>query len=436
MRRILSVETEKPSAENLLEWGKRFDPFILLNSNSASQQQADSYGKYDFLAAAGAIEFLPANENLFPALKKFHVEKPDWLFGYITYDVKNQLEKLSSDNNNGIEAPLYRFFIPRYILTCNDNNIQIHYDDEFDTESSAEELIQKISFSTFQSEENDLAQITARVSRENYISAFEKIKQHIQDGDIYEMNYCIEFFSAEAYIDPHSVYNSLNWLSPMPFSAFMKCDDLFLMCASPERYLAKRKNKIISQPIKGTARRGKDKVNDDQIRQSLSKDPKEQSENVMIVDMVRNDLSRTAARGTVKVEELFGVKTFKQLHQMISTIVSEMRDDVHFTDVLAKSFPMGSMTGTPKVSAMKLIEEYEKTKRGLFSGSIGYITPDGDFDFNVIIRSIIYNRRKKYLSYMAGSAITIAAKPEQEYEECMLKASAMKQVLTNAHEQV
>ncbi len=215
----------------------------------------------------------------------------------------------------------------------------------------------------------------------------------------------------------------------MPFSAFSKVQERFLMCASPERYLAKRGTKIISQPIKGTARRGKSTDEDQKIISTLYNDEKERSENVMIVDLVRNDLSRTAAKGSVKVEELFGIKTFLQLHQMTSTIVSELDPKFDISDVLKTTFPMGSMTGAPKIRAMQIIEEFEKTKRGWYSGTIGYISPEGDFDLNVIIRSILYNLSEKYLSFMVGSAITIGAEAEKEYDECLLKSVAMKKVL-------
>ncbi len=429
MRRTVKIENF--SLSKLITLSQHSRPFVLLNSNNESQLQRDVYGKYDLLAGIGAIDFIEDDGDFFSSLKRFHEKHKDWVFGYMTYDLKNQVEKLSSENFDGISAPLFRFFRPRYVITVRDNDSEIHYDETFDDEQSALHLTEKLTEFTPDFTANKLTEIKARTSKENYISTFEKIKRHIQLGDIYEMNYCIEFFANEAEIDPASVYMRLNQLSPMPFSAYMHSDDCYLMCASPERYLAKRGNKIISQPIKGTARRGTDEASDEIIKNELAKNPKEQSENVMIVDMVRNDLSRTAARGSVQVEELFGIKTFKQLHQMITTVVSELKDGVHFTDAIKASFPMGSMTGAPKVSSMNLIEEYEEVKRGLYSGSIGYVNPDGDFDFNVIIRSIIYNQKKKYLSYMTGSAITIGANAVQEYNECMLKAAAMEMALTN-----
>jgi para-aminobenzoate synthetase component 1 len=434
MRRTISISSADLSTGKILQWGRRFDPFVFLNSNNSEQLQKDIYGKYDWLVAAGALEFLDDSGDFFSALKDLHNKSKDWAFGYLTYDVKNQLENLQSQNEDNIHSPLFCFFQPRYVLTCKNGITEIHFDRDYDDENSISQILADINSSSPEIAELYPGEIKTRVDRDKYISTFQKIIGNIHLGDIYEMNYCIEFFSENTTIDPVTIYYRLNGASPMPFSAFFQTGDISIMCASPERYLAKRNKKIISQPIKGTAKRGTDTTTDEQIKLRLSQDPKEQAENVMIVDMVRNDLSRTAAKSTVKVEELFGVKTFKQLHQMISTVVSEMKEGIHFTDVIAKSFPMGSMTGAPKVSAMNLIEEYEDTKRGIFSGSIGYVEPGGDFDFNVVIRSIIYNRRNRYLSYMAGSAITINANAEQEYEECLLKASAMRQVLSNKHE--
>src|SRR5690606_11612821 len=252
---------------------------------------------------------------------------------------------------------------------------------------------------------------------------------HIHRGDVYEANFCQEFYALNAVIDPVQTYNKLNSISKPPFATFLKMDDKYLLSASPERYLKKEGKKIISQPIKGTAKRADTALEDDLFRFSLENDPKERSENIMIVDLVRNDLSRIAKKGSVKVKELCKVYTFEQVHQMISTVEAEVEDHIHPVEIIKATFPMGSMTGAPKISAMKVIEEVEETKRGLYSGAVGYFKPSGDFDFNVIIRSILYNKTEKYVSYSVGSAITSKSTPEKEYEECLVKAKAMKQVL-------
>lgn len=206
------------------------------------------------------------------------------------------------------------------------------------------------------------------------------------------------------------------------------------MCASPERFLKKEKDLLVSQPIKGTAPRGRNAKEDMQLKKELFTDAKERSENVMIVDLVRNDLSHVAAKNSVKVTELFGIYSFSTVHQMISTVTARLGKDYHFTDALRYTFPMGSMTGAPKVRAMQLIEQYEDTRRGLYSGAVGYITPERDFDFNVVIRSILYNKQEQYLGFMAGSAITSGSIPEKEYQECLHKAQAMKKALGQINE--
>jgi len=418
---------EELTTEHILSFLGKHDVFLFLNSNKEKQISGDPYSSFDWMAAAGVYKELTGTENNFEALRNFYEQEKDWLFGYLSYDLKNETEKLTSANIDGIKAPLLHFFSTLHLITCKgdfietesrENDFERIYKDAF-----LNSEVSRIDFTT-----SDL-RLKQRVTKEQYINNVEQIKQHIHRGDIYEMNYCIEFYAEDAVIDPYEIYTVLSKLSPTPFSCFYRNHDLYLISASPERYLRKTGNKIISQPMKGTKKRGLTDAEDVQLKTILKNDPKEQSENVMIVDLVRNDLSKHAVRGSVKVEELFGTYTFPQVHQMISTVSGELKPGTHFTDVIRDTFPMGSMTGAPKVSAMQLIEQYEKTKRGIYSGAIGYITPEGDFDFNVVIRSILYNAKTKYLSFMVGSAITATSDAEKEYEECLLKAKAMTKAL-------
>jgi len=243
------------------------------------------------------------------------------------------------------------------------------------------------------------------------------------------MNFCQEFFNENVKVNPATLYIKLCEISPVPFSCFYKVGNKFLCGASPERFLKKVGSKIISQPIQGTSKKGRSKIENSVIAKELFSNEKERSENIMIVDLVRNDLSRTAKKQSVKVEELCGIYEFPQVFQMVSTVTSELSDNHNFTDVIKNAFPMGSMTGAPKIRAMELIEKYEKTKRGLYSGSVGYVTPSQDFDFNVVIRSFQYNAETKYLSFITGGAITIKSYPEKEYEECLIKAKGLLEVL-------
>jgi para-aminobenzoate synthetase component 1 len=271
--------------------------------------------------------------------------------------------------------------------------------------------------------------IHKRISKKQYLQQLDVILKHIHRGDIYEVNFCQELYAEGAKINPMEVYNHLNKISKPPFAGFLKIGDKYLLSASPERFVKKEGNKIISQPIKGTAKRLANKKADKQLAMALSLDEKERSENIMIVDLVRNDLSKTAIKGSVKVEELCKVYSFAQVHQLISTVTSQIHKNLDSVDVIKSLFPMGSMTGAPKLSAMKIIEATETTKRGLYSGAVGYFTPEDDFDFNVIIRSILYNESQQYLSYSVGGAITSKSNPEKEYQECLLKAIAMKRAL-------
>jgi para-aminobenzoate synthetase component 1 len=427
--RTFSVDNNQEFKQNLLFWAQQFETAIWLDSNNYKQQ----YASFD--AALAVEEFTSIKTdyiNAFEKLKEYQTITKDYIFGYISYDVKNDVENLTSNNFDGLDfADLY-FFQPQKLFFIKDNSVEFHYlrmvDDEMEFDF---EEIQKSKNPEIQRSENDI-KIKLRIHKDEYHQKVTKVLEHIKRGDIYEANFCQEFYAENSMINPVEVYNHLNKISTPPFATFLKMEHQFALSASPERYIKKEGTKIISQPIKGTAKRLRSEIDDAQIASDLSRDIKERSENVMIVDLVRNDLSKSAKKGSVKVEELCRVYTFKQVHQMVSTVVSEIEENMHPVDVLKSTFPMGSMTGAPKFSAMKIIENLEETKRGLYSGTVGYFTPNGDFDFNVIIRSILYNEEKKYISYSVGSAITAKSIPEKEYEECLLKAKAMKYVLLNS----
>ena len=385
------------------------------------------------LIALGATQELCHNkaQNALSDLQKFYDQKKGWLFGYITYDLKNEIEQLDSTNTDKLHFPTLQFFSPKVVLQIENETVSAFYDDDFVSEKEAknafeiafsEEIVKKQSYSI-------KIEIQSKITKAAYLHSVEKLKEHIRKGDIYEVNFCQEFFAENVTLNTTDIYKKLNAISGAPFSAYCKFGTHYLMCASPERFLQKRSKSLISQPIKGTIKRSDNKKEDEQLKTDLLNNTKERSENVMIVDLVRNDFSRIAKTGSVSVDELFGIYSFKQVHQMISTVSCEIDSSVTFTEILKALFPMGSMTGAPKISAMKLIEEYESTKRGLYSGAVGYISPNGDFDFNVVIRSILYNSENKYLSFMVGSAITDKAVAELEYEECLLKAKAMFEVL-------
>lgn len=414
--------------KKILIYGNRYKKFAFLDSNNfTNQNTAHTSYEYDFLAGLGSLkEINNNNPKCFENLNTFTKISKDWLFGFLSYDLKNELEDLKSNNKDELKFPLIHFFSPEIVIVAKNSKISFLYFENQYTEYQVFEMIKKIKSIEIEEIRNDTCsvQLKQRFNKNEYIKTVQRLKKQIQQGDIYEINFCHEFYST-AVIDPISIYTKLNKNSPAPFSCYYKLNDQYILSASPERFLKKTGSTIISQPIKGTIRRGINEKEDQFLKNKLLHDPKEKAENVMIVDLVRNDLSHTATKGSVIVQELYGIYSFSQVHQMISTIRSEVKNDTKITDIIKHAFPMGSMTGAPKIRAMQLIEDNEKTMRGLYSGSIGFITPENDFDFNVVIRSILYNQTKNYVSFTVGGAITSLSDPEQEYEESLVKAKAM-----------
>ncbi len=408
-------------------WSQQFDDVVWLDSNNYQQLNA----QYDAVLAVDAMTSIQSDyQDAFDKLKEYQTLTQDWIFGYLSYDLKNDVEHLKSENFDGLQFPEIYFFQPKKIFLLKGNRLTMHYmrmvDDEFDDDLSQI----KSQHVNGVHEPNDV-KIHLRIHKDEYFNKINEMLVHIHRGDIYEANFCQEFYAENTVINPIETYNKLNAISKPPFATFFKLSDKYLLSASPERYIKKAGNTIISQPIKGTAKRSENIEEDEALKEALRNDQKERSENIMIVDLVRNDLSKTALKGSVVVKELCEIYTFDQVHQMISTVESKVDEDINPVEILKSTFPMGSMTGAPKISAMKIIEALEETKRGLYSGSVGYFTPNGDFDFNVVIRSILFNESKKYVSYSVGGAITAKSDPLKEYEECLVKAKAMREVLEN-----
>lgn len=424
--KTFSVTLTDTLKQQLLQWAQQFNEVAWLDSNAHDQ----AYTTYTAILAVDAFTALKTDTfTAFEKLDEYQTITKDWLFGSLCYDLKNDVEKLTSKNTDGLGVPELYFFQPKKVFLFSETHVTMHYlsmvDDELDTDWSA--ILATEVLETAISKEP--ITVTARTSKDSYLEKVHKMLQHIKRGDIYEANFCQEFFSEEVDLDPVAAFLKLNDLSKPPFAAFLKLEQQYVLSSSPERYIKKDGIQIISQPIKGTSKRSVSRVEDAALMVQLEQDPKERSENIMITDLVRNDLSRIAEKGTVVVEELCKIYTFEQVHQMISTIRCEVSASIHPVEIIKKTYPMGSMTGAPKVSAMKIIEKLEDARRGIYSGAIGYFTPTGDFDFNVVIRSILYNAASQYVSFSVGGAITAKSIPEAEYEECLLKAKAMRQVL-------
>lgn len=423
---IKNIDNSSQFKQLLLTWAQQFREVVYFDSNNYPQL----YSSFDCILAVDAFTSLKTDfQNAFEDLKQYQQTTKDWLFGYLAYDLKNDVEVLNSNNFDGLDFSDLFFFQPKKLFLLNGNQLKIQYlnmcDDEI--EKDFEEISIQVSEVSVK---NSNIEIKQRISKNNYLEKVANLLEHIHRGDIYEANFCMEYFAENAIINPLEKFLKLNEISKSPQAVFFKNNKHFLLSASPERFIKKEGDLLISQPIKGTAKRFLDPIEDEKSKNHLASDPKERAENIMVSDLVRNDLSRTAQKGSVKVEELCGIYSFEQVHQMISTITSKLDSQYAAVDAIKTVFPMGSMTGTPKISVLKIIEKLEETKRGLYSGAVGYFTPNGDFDFNVVIRSILYNQERKYASFSVGSAITSQSIPENEYEECLLKAKAMLEVLS------
>ena len=353
----------------------------------------------------------------------------DYVFSSLGYDLKNSLEKLSSENSLSIEIDALVLCIPKIVVFEKDKEISIGIRSEILPEITHSEVLQQIeSVETFD--------ITQKVStphfkwtREQFVTKIKEAKKYIQLGEIYQANICQEVIWSEAQIDPASLFNSGFESNPNPFSVYVRLQDKHILSWSPERFLSFDDRKVLSQPMKGTAPRGVTKQEDELHKKELAQSEKDRRENVMIVDMVRNDLSHFAEKNSVKVPELYKIDTYPSVYQMHSTVISTLRPKVSQFDALLKAFPMGSMTGAPKIRAMQIIDNLETSSRGIFSGTIGLFTPDGKADFNVVIRTLIYDRNKQLLSAHVGGGITALSDEESEYEECLVKLEPIQKLL-------
>nr|WP_251047091.1 aminodeoxychorismate synthase component I [Hymenobacter sp. ISL-91] len=374
------------------------------------------------LAVAAAAPDAPGNLGELEAWLADGADSVAPACGFISYEVKDELEDLSSANYSKLAWPNLHFFRPHTWLTWEGNQLKIHGETAGVLAAITATLLPQVPPPA-------VTAVTPRMPQADYLRAVDAVREDILNGEVYELNLCQEFTADNVRLDPVDVFERLNAASPAPFAGFVRHENHFLLCASPERFVRRTGPVLLSQPIKGTIARGATAAEDAQQRHTLLHDEKERAENLMIVDLVRNDLARVAQTGTVQVPELFGLYPFRHVWQMISSVTARLRPGLDVVDVLRAAFPMGSMTGAPKIRAMQLIEHYERRRRGLYSGSLGLIWPNGDFDFNVVIRSLQYRQDTGHLSFQVGSAITYDSVPEREYAECLLKARAMLEVL-------
>ncbi len=375
---------------------------FFLSSESSLPQPID-YHTQDWL-------FLAGNSPIATGIQQAVSENPDWYFGHLCYDLKNDFHGLTTQFHTP-NYPLQQWIRADWVVQKKDGNLQV-----LKGKPLEEQAFQSTAYSA------EWLSLSPAVSKENYLNDLRTIQEYIRNGACYELNYCFPFQGhIQGDFNPWSFFYALHERSPMPFANFYQTPEIWAMGASPERYLRKKGNQVISQPIKGTRRRCE--TSDEELVAELRGSEKENAEHIMIVDLMRNDLAKFCQPGSVEVPELKEVYTFPRVHQMISTVQGLLLDENTGLDVLLDAFPMGSMTGAPKRRVMEIIDEVEHFSRGLYSGSIGYIQPDGDFDFNVVIRSLVVERATGKANMGVGGAITFLSDPEEEYDECRLKAS-------------
>jgi para-aminobenzoate synthetase component 1 len=419
--KVFNVENINNFKDKLLFFSKSKENVILLDSNNKKND-------YEFIFSYGKISELKSFDNSLDKLDNYIKQVDDWIFGFISYDLKGEIEGFSSKNLKYFDVPNLSFFQPSTIWVFDGVELKALYFDEKELFDVWNE-INKIHIG-YGIKSNPNVELKGRLSREEYIKKIKNIKKRIKMGDTYELNFCFDFFNDNTKINPENTFKKLNKLTESPMSVYYKDHHLHVLSSSPERFIKRNKKTIISQPIKGTKKRGKNIDEDVFLINSLKNSIKEKSENHMIVDLVRNDFSRIAKKGSVKVTELSKINTYKNIHQMVSTIEAQIENDMFFSTILKSTFPMGSMTGAPKIKTMKIIDELEETSRGIYSGAIGYIDPNENFDFNVVIRTIIYDDKLSKISVNVGSGITFKSDPKDEYEECLTKIDALKKSLS------
>lgn len=417
----------KNKTDQLVQHFSEKGPVVLLESQSSDHPES----RVSYLAALPQASIKACGEkiviededekqelqsNPWDALNSFYSRKADWLFGYLGYDLKNSLEALHSGNKDPVQAPDLYFMVPGVLLKIHRKNNAI--------EILKGKLPSGISKKAGSSAGVEVGPPEFSVKRHQYLSRIREAQRRIFEGDFYEINLSHQL-RAECTGRSFELYRRMKRVGPVPFGAFLQIDDISICCMSPERFLSKEGRRVFSQPIKGTTRRGTGSAEDCKLRNALRASIKNRAENLMIVDLVRNDLSRIATEGSVKVSSLFDIQTFGTVHQMVSTVEAESAV-ANSIEIIKACYPMGSMTGAPKISVMKAIEELENYRRGIYSGAIGYIQPNGDFDFNVVIRTAIISRGTLY--YSVGGAITGDSDPEEEWEETLVKARALTKV--------
>lgn len=422
---ILQENQVQPTITKLKSFAQTYDTVFWLES--CNLPNAHDIGAFELVIGLGEkskIE-LTSTDFSWDAVSSY-LDEQAWKFFALSYDLKNEISKLETKNKDVLNWPVLSCVKPELTITLSKNN-------EFKVYGVSEAELFKLLDTVNEKDSKPIvtfSAISASLTEEEHHQRVRDIKREISEGNMYEMNLCLEHVLEDFECkQPFELFHKLTRTSPTPFSAYVQLNHKHVLCASPERFLTTLNNRVYSQPIKGTSKRYENFAQNQESRLHLANSIKERAEHIMIVDLVRNDLSKLCKVGSIQVDELFEIYGYKHVNQMISTISGELESSPNFVEAIKATYPMGSMTGAPKHIVMKFIDALETAARGWYSGTIGYIQPDGNFDSNVVIRSLLYDSEKRVAKFSVGGAITFDSDPTLEYEECLLKSEAIRSVL-------
>ncbi len=409
---------------------RTFTQFTLLETGRAHGAFREPLDRFDWLAAGGCLRRHRVKEATAEAWSELAAAwraKPTWWFGVLAYDAKKAFEKTAQSGHPAtLDQADWDFYEPEWVLTCQNGQLMLHLPSAMPQRPEewwAE--IQDRAAPLLAPKPIETMVWRSGWTGDEYCDHAKSLQDLIYEGDLYEVNLCVPWHSA-GYADPVEVYSTLQAAADAPMAGLHRSGETWLISASPERYVTVRQEgeirKAYSQPIKGTVDRR-------ESAETLLTSEKERAENTMIVDLVRHDLSRVAAPGSVQVPRYLQVRSLPTVHHLVSTVEATLRPEMDWISVIQASFPMGSMTGAPKIRAMQRIEEHECARRGWYSGALGYVMPSGECDFNVVIRSLLADSSAHNWTGWAGSALTVLSDPQTEWEEIQLKMKAPQESL-------
>ena len=373
-----------------------------------------------------ADPFALVKEQLLPALTGF-AELPftGGAIGYFSYDLARRLENLPVIAEDAEQIAEMAVGIYQWALIVDHQQQQSVLVGQDCAESLWQGLI--LQFSQLpvvkpQAPFTVLSDISANMTQTTYTQAFDRIKRYLKEGDCYQVN-LTQRFEADCAGEPWTAYQKLREQNAAPFSCYLNLPEVQILSSSPERFLKLTQGQVETKPIKGTRPRKQDELEDQQQIVSLETSAKDRAENLMIVDLLRNDIGKTCIKGSVKMPVIFEVESYATVHHLVSTITGALAEDQHALDLLKSCFPGGSITGAPKIRSMEIIEELEPHRRGIYCGAIGYIGFNGNMDTNIAIRTLVHANNT--IRCWAGGGIVHDSVADDEYQESFDKAAAM-----------